>query len=310
VQSDTGKGSKFFFTLPLHSDRKHVDPATILSDQELATPFPDRGLALVLVVDNSSFVRETVQHSLHRRGYGVICAGTSEDALEKARMHKPEVILLDVMMNKCSGFEILSMLRADPATQGLPVIAFSMHGESTDNKIALGAISFTNETHGTNALIESFDQGWRLINEPPSVLIITFGPFGDERAKTSAQLLIGAHINTAIVEGANAAITTIVRHMPHALLVLSHDGEEQQLFNMLLALKSVKDLASIPVVVTSSILEDETHFHLGDADSDVRSAVEYIGEQLAAVLRANSYRASMADRTEESLEPGILRDNS
>ena len=138
VDSEAGRGSRFYFTLPLTMS----SPASASSLPAPAIPLPDRGIALVLVVDDDVFVRGLVQHQLHRRGYGTLGADGGEDALQKARQHKPDAIILDIMMPGMGGFRALRALKADPATARIPILIISVLGDPARGALSLGAFSF------------------------------------------------------------------------------------------------------------------------------------------------------------------------
>ena len=79
-------------------------------------------MALVLVVEDEEDLRNLVVDILMDAGYDVAEAEHGGVALEKARSEKPDIILLDVMMPVMDGFEVLTKLRDNPATQATPVI--------------------------------------------------------------------------------------------------------------------------------------------------------------------------------------------
>jgi CheY-like chemotaxis protein len=79
----------------------------------------------VLLAEDDRILRKAGETSLTRKGYCVIPAVDGEDALEKAFAHRPDLILLDVMMPKMDGFDVLARLKSDAATRDIPVIMLS-----------------------------------------------------------------------------------------------------------------------------------------------------------------------------------------
>jgi CheY-like chemotaxis protein len=73
--------------------------------------------------------------TLEKQGYTILAAQDGVEALQKAAQHHPDLILLDVMMPKMDGFEVIRRLRADPATAAIPVIMFTAKGQ-VDDKVA------------------------------------------------------------------------------------------------------------------------------------------------------------------------------
>jgi CheY-like chemotaxis protein len=77
---------------------------------------------LVLVADDEGDIVELVAIVLRRAGYDVITAHDGATALARAREHSPDLCVLDGMMPRLPGFKVLEQLRADPATQAIPVL--------------------------------------------------------------------------------------------------------------------------------------------------------------------------------------------
>jgi CheY-like chemotaxis protein len=86
----------------------------------------------VLLAEDDRILRKAGETTLRRKGYSVIAAVDGEDALEKALTHRPDLILLDVMMPKLQGFEVLARLKSDAATRDIPVIMLSNLEQETD----------------------------------------------------------------------------------------------------------------------------------------------------------------------------------
>jgi CheY-like chemotaxis protein len=79
----------------------------------------------ILLVDDSKFLRLATERALARAGYEVSTAMDGEDALKIAREEKPDVILLDMLLPKMTGPDVLKALKNDPATAGIAVVAFT-----------------------------------------------------------------------------------------------------------------------------------------------------------------------------------------
>lgn len=76
----------------------------------------------VLVVEDSKFLRASTTRVLAKAGYEVVCAGDGEEALRLARQQMPELILLDVMLPKITGPDVLKALKKDAVTATIPVM--------------------------------------------------------------------------------------------------------------------------------------------------------------------------------------------
>lgn len=82
----------------------------------------DRNSQLVLVVDDEVNTTIMLQHIFEREGYSVERVSNGFEALEAARDHQPDLILLDILMPGMNGFEVLQRLRQDPLTDKIPTI--------------------------------------------------------------------------------------------------------------------------------------------------------------------------------------------
>jgi CheY-like chemotaxis protein len=76
----------------------------------------------ILLAEDDRILRKAGEVSLKKKGYDVVAAVDGEDALAKARAEKPDLVLLDVMMPKMNGFDVLARIKSDPETRAIPVI--------------------------------------------------------------------------------------------------------------------------------------------------------------------------------------------
>ncbi len=93
--------------------------------------FADQPLR-ALVVDDSAVIRELIAVNLQLEGFEVSTAGDGESAVELAREVQPDVITLDVMMPRMTGFEAVELLRADPQTSAIPVVMVTGRAQAAD----------------------------------------------------------------------------------------------------------------------------------------------------------------------------------
>jgi len=97
----------------------------------------------ILLVEDSKFVRLTAERALARAGYAVSSAADGEEALHMARERLPDLILLDMLLPKVSGPDVLLALKKDPLTKAIPVVVIT--GLSQKNAARLqedGAVGF------------------------------------------------------------------------------------------------------------------------------------------------------------------------
>jgi len=89
----------------------------------------------VLLVEDSKFLRMANEHALSRAGYLVSTAVDGEEALQVANDKLPDIILLDMLLPKISGPEVLKALKANPATRNIPVIVLTSLSQKNEEKL-------------------------------------------------------------------------------------------------------------------------------------------------------------------------------
>ena len=92
---------------------------------------------VILLVDDQLQNIELLEAHLEPQGYEIIPAGSGAEALEKLSGNQIDLVLLDVIMPRMSGFEVLAKLRADKKTRRIPVIMITAHTENEERVKAL-----------------------------------------------------------------------------------------------------------------------------------------------------------------------------
>ncbi|HZP62920.1 MAG TPA: response regulator [Terriglobales bacterium] len=96
-----------------------------------------------LIIDDSKFQRVAIQRALVRAGHDVTTAGDGEEGLRVASAAQPDLIILDMLLPKVSGIEVLRSLRREAKTRAVPVIVLTGLSEKNKEKlIAEGATAF------------------------------------------------------------------------------------------------------------------------------------------------------------------------
>ncbi len=94
----------------------------------------------ILLVEDSRFIRMENERALIKAGYEVVCAEDGQSALQLARGQQPDLILLDLMLPKMSGFEVLEYLKSNPGTAQIPVVVLSaLYEKNREKLMAAGA---------------------------------------------------------------------------------------------------------------------------------------------------------------------------
>ena len=97
----------------------------------------------ILLVDDSKFLRLATGRALTRAGYEMTFAGDGDEALLMAAETLPDLILLDMMLPKMSGLEVLKTLKKEPATEAIPVVVLTGLSQSNAERLLRdGAFGF------------------------------------------------------------------------------------------------------------------------------------------------------------------------
>jgi DNA-binding response OmpR family regulator len=86
----------------------------------------------VFVIEDERNISEAIRFILTRDGWQVEVTGDGANALASLRAAPPDMVILDLMLPGMSGFDILRAMRADPATQAVPVLMLTAKGQTAD----------------------------------------------------------------------------------------------------------------------------------------------------------------------------------
>ena len=89
----------------------------------------------ILLVDDEPQLVEMVKMRLEANNYEVILASDGEEALEKARGEKPDLIILDIMLPKLDGYKVCRMLKFDDKYSSIPVIMFTARSQESEKSM-------------------------------------------------------------------------------------------------------------------------------------------------------------------------------
>lgn len=93
----------------------------------------------VLVVEDDPVILRLLEVNFELEGFEVLLARDGDEGIEIARTHKPDLIISDIMMPKTSGLELVTALKADAATQAIPIILLSAKAQTGDLKLGMEA---------------------------------------------------------------------------------------------------------------------------------------------------------------------------
>lgn len=100
-------------------------------------------MTTIVLIEDSRLVRTLLGKDLIRSGYRVITSPDGEHGLRTAQQHRPDLILLDMLLPKLTGLEVLRALKADPTTREVPVIVLTgLSKGNADKLLGSGASAF------------------------------------------------------------------------------------------------------------------------------------------------------------------------
>ncbi|MCP5069136.1 MAG: response regulator, partial [bacterium] len=183
VESTPGKGSVFSFTLPVaeataseEATERKPAPALIEVEESVASveasstnplaeraPQTDRGT--ILIVDDESVVRQVLRHHLVPQGYRVLDASSGARALELLESEAIDLVLLDIMMPRMTGYEVCRTIREASSRDELPVIFLSAKDRQQDRVAGfdVGANDYLAKPIGRSELLARVDAHLELL---------------------------------------------------------------------------------------------------------------------------------------------------
>jgi two-component system, OmpR family, alkaline phosphatase synthesis response regulator PhoP len=138
----------------------------------------------ILIADDEPDILEIIQFNLQAEGYEVITAKNGDEAIEKAKKHQPDLIILDIMMPGKNGIEVCNLLRMMPAFKStLIVFLTAMSDESTEIKgLETGADDYLTKPVSPRVLNSKVNALFRRLNKLETG-IIKVGDFEIDREK-------------------------------------------------------------------------------------------------------------------------------
>ena len=123
--------------------------------------------ASILVVGDELEIRRALQRALRAHGYAVLTASSGEEAVELIAKHRPDLVLLDLLLPGVSGLEVCRQVRA---TSNVPIIVLSVKDAESEKVEALdlGADDYVAKPFGMDEVLARIRVALRLMIQPPS----------------------------------------------------------------------------------------------------------------------------------------------
>jgi DNA-binding response OmpR family regulator len=121
------------------------------------TPSIQRAPPHVLLVEDERHIVESLSFVLEREGFEVAAAGDGESAIEALRARRPDVLVLDVMLPRLGGLEVLKLVRGESALRTLPVVVLTARGRPHDRRMAeeIGVEVFMTKPFANQDVVEA-----------------------------------------------------------------------------------------------------------------------------------------------------------
>lgn len=269
-----------------------------------APPEPEsRNSPLVLVVDDSTSVREELRSTLESRGYSVRTAATGEDGLRIAAQSRPDVIVVDSQLPGIDGTTVIRRLRSDIALQGTPCLFLTASEERTweFQSLEAGADSFVRKDEGTDVMIARLEAILRSATTRPS-LVTERSLFGPNRIlAVDDSLTYLQTLSAALVQDGYSVVPA--RSGEEALQLLAAQSVDCILLDLVMPemsgdetcrrIKQSTAWRGIPVVMLTARDDREAMiegFKAGADDFVCKSSeFELLGARLRAQLRRKQY---------------------
>jgi two-component system phosphate regulon response regulator PhoB len=112
-------------------------------------------MARILVVEDEKDLQEVLAYNLRQAGHTAIVVGGGKDALAAVTEHRPDLLLLDLMLPDVSGVEICRRLKSDPETRDLPIVMVTAKGDEVDRVVGfeLGADDYVVKPYSLRELL-------------------------------------------------------------------------------------------------------------------------------------------------------------
>ncbi len=245
LESEPGNGCEFYFTLPTTSGSTTTvtGGALAMNGDRLAPPDP---LApTVLIVDDDTNAREFIAFVLRSMRLNIVQARSGQEALMLVRKQRPVLITLDVMMPDFSGYDVLDVLRDDPALSEIPVVMMSVLNDrdSRDRALQRGASAFLQKPVNASLLVASVG---RLLSERGrDVLVID----DDHDSVAAVKSQLAAHGFSVVQTAHGRHGLEFAGRLQPELIVLGAAAASGKTRELLESLRGDERTEKIPVVV-------------------------------------------------------------
>lgn len=274
IESVAGVGSTFWFEIPALFDAVGTPEAGEPGKADTA------GMGRILIVDDEEKARSAVAEIVREEGYEVFLAGTADTGLRMAREHKPDAVILDVIMPERDGWSMLKEMKADPVLCETPVILATILADR-EMGLAFGAVEHLTKPIEPTKLIATLNAIAE--GQEKDVLIVD-----DDSATRNLfrRILTREGWNVREASDGRRALTLLENSKP-TLMVLDIMMPNVDGFDVLKSVRSNERLSDLPVIVATSkdLTRDELSWLKNNAGEIIRKGDTGRSDLLAALKR-------------------------
>ncbi len=241
VSSIPGEGTTFRVCIPMQQPGDDTQ-----EPQATRSPSTASNKRLVLVIDDDAVVRDILESTLTKAGFGVVCASSGREGLRLARELQPIAITLDVLMPEMDGWSVLSALKSAQETENIPVVIVTI----IDDKqlgFTLGAAEFMTKPIDRNKLIRVIRQ-LHAAEHPGTLLIVEDDQDARDLLRKSVEKLGWKSVEA---EDGRSALAKLDKHKPD-MIILDLMLPEMNGFQFLEEIRMIEEWRSIPVIVVTA----------------------------------------------------------
>ncbi len=285
VESEPGKGSTFTCTLPIRAPEQAVHPV------EAGRPETDdlttlvRTGPLALVIEDDPAAAKLFSIYLMEAGFTVELAASGERGLELARIRRPALITLDILMPKVDGWDLLARLKADPFTASIPVVIVSIV-DQRGKGFALGAVDYIVKPVKKEDLMRAVRHAVAALqpaSRKPTIVVVDDDPM----ALGLMEAVLEPEGYTVLKATAGAQAIPLIREYRPDLIVLDLLMPEMDGFQVVDVLRQDAATAQIPIVIlTNRTLSKEEKEGLNGRISYLTQKADFGRTEFLAVVRS------------------------
>jgi signal transduction histidine kinase/DNA-binding response OmpR family regulator len=257
VESEPGVGSTFSFTLPSAPRTEPVGPPSengvVLAPAYADLPplTTEHGVAPILVVEDDPSSVELLTVHLRGAGFGVVVANDGAEGLDLARRVRPSGIVLDLMLPKVDGWDVLAQIKADVLLRETPVVVVSMLDER-GRGFSLGAADYLLKPIDAASLLGTLRRVIQTAGGPAGDGLMLLAIDDDPLAIELLRIVLTPAGFTVLTAGGGAEGLEMARLAQPALVILDLMMPDVDGFAVVEGLREDPRTVGIPIVVLTS----------------------------------------------------------